>query len=114
MENTQYKIITSALKRFEDIEHIYIFNYYANGKKIVNCNVICDVDSVIENEELYRGIIANLELIRTLFERTNVILDYSIMTIDQFKEDMEENETQTYQDYCKSSIIYTKNRSKSR
>ena len=108
MDNNQYKIIENALKQFDEVECIYINNLYKDNKKIINCNIVCAVDNIIENEKLLKGIIANVEIIKSLFEKANIAFNYSIKCLDIFKEDMEDMNSDIYKEYYISNIIYTK------
>ena len=109
MDNNQYKIIENALKQFDEVEYIYISNLYKDNKKIINCNIVCAIDNIIENDKLLKGIIANIEIIKSLFERANINFNYSIKCLDTFKDEMEDIDSDTYQEYYISNIIYTKN-----
>ena len=107
MNENNYNIIASSLKQFDEVKSIYVNSIWHNGKKIINCNVVCDMENITENRLLCQRIIANLEMMRALFEKTNIILNYSIKALDIFKEDMEEPESETYQEYVDSIIIYS-------
>ena len=106
MDN-KYNIIVSSLSKIDEVECIYINNKYDFNKKIINCNIVCNVDNITNNIDVYKNVIANCEIIKALLKRANIQFNYSIIS-NVFYEEMEDMNSDTYKEYYISNIIYTK------
>ena len=114
MKNSQYKLLIDSLKQYDLIQYIYITHYYEQTSKIINCSVIIDSDSINKDINSLRGIIANLEMKKELLKKSNIIINYTISDIDFFKELVDSQDNEMYEDFFRSNVIYNRNYPKSK
>lgn len=101
--------LTNQLTRRKEIELIYYNIKESKGKQYINYTIICDVDSVIANIELLKEIVANMEIAKALYSKTNIIFNYNVKTSKAFEEDLLAKDTNTLEGLTNSNIIYSNN-----
>ena len=101
--------LVKQLTRRKEIELIYYNIKELNGKQYINYTIICDVDSVVANIDLLKEIVANMEIAKTLYSKTNIIFNYNIKTSKAFEEDLLAKDTNTLEGLTNSNIIYSNN-----
>ena len=99
--------LANQLTKRKEIELIYYNIKKLKEKQYINYTIICDVDSVIANIELLKEIVANMEIAKALYSKTNIIFNYNIKTSKAFEEDLIAKDTNTIEGLTNSNIIYS-------
>ena len=86
--NSQYSLIVSSLEQFPEVNTIIVSDITNSDKHYVNCTVVCDVESVVDNMQLFKGINANLEIIKNRLNLFNVLFNYEIMTMKEYNDEL--------------------------
>ena len=99
--------LTKQLTTRREVEFVY-YNVQENkGKQQINYTIVCDVDNVIGNIDLLKEIVANMELTKALYSRTNVLFNYTIKTSRAFEEDLMNKREETIKELSTGEIIYS-------
>lgn len=102
--------LTSLAKQLtnrKEIEFVYYNIKEIKGKTHINYTIICDVNSVTENIDLMREIVANMEITKALYSKTNIIFNYTLKTSRAFEEDLINNRQKSMKELSNSEIIYS-------
>lgn len=83
--------IINELANIDEVELIYINKLQKENNTIVTYNIVCDMNSVVENINVCKRIIAIMEVIKSLVINHNVTLNYNIKTSDALEEDIMNN-----------------------
>ena len=81
----------NELASIEEVELIYIDKLQKGNNTIVTYNIVCDMNSVVENINVCKRIIAIMEVIKSLVINHNVTLNYNIKTSNALEEDIMSN-----------------------
>lgn len=102
MTNTTLSIVTDQLRQYPDVKIIYV-NRLENN---IKCTVIRDTLNITEDKPTCISIIANLEIAKELFSKSNITFDYEIKTNLQFKNELNEKDSNTKKEYNTAEVIY--------
>lgn len=95
-------VLTEQISKNKKIVLIY---YTTNEKnKIItdiDYNIVLDLESITSNLDLLMQIVANMELIKTLFSKTAIKFNYTIRSLESLYTSKKE-----LKKYTKSQIIY--------
>lgn len=86
--NSQYNLIVSSLEQFPEVNTIIASDITNNDRHYVNCTVICDVDNIVADMQLFKRINANLEIIKDRLNLFNVLFNYEIITLKEYNEEL--------------------------
>ena len=99
--------LTKQLTSRKEVDFIYYIANEVKGKQFINCNIICDIDSVVANEGLLKEIIANMEIAKALYSKTNITFNYTIKTTKSFEEDLIEDRNKILNELSNGNVIYS-------
>ena len=99
--------LANQLTKRKEIELIYYNIKELKEKQYINYTIICNVDSVIANIELLKEIVANMEIAKALYSKTNIIFNYNIKTSKAFEEDLIGKDINTLEGLTNSNIVYS-------
>ena len=107
---SNFKKISDQLTNFEEIELIYYTINEDNNKTTITYNVICNLDNIISNEKLLKTIIATRDIIKTLYSKSGIIVDYRIQSLKDFEENLFDNDGYSFNDdLSDAQILYSNN-----
>lgn len=107
---SNFKKISDQLTNFEEIELIYYTINEENDKTTITYNVICNLDNIISNEKLLKTIIATRDIIKTLYSKSGIIVDYRIQSLRDFEENLFDNDEYSFNDdLSDAQILYSNN-----
>lgn len=107
---SNFKKISDQLTNFEEIELIYYTINEDNDKTTITYNVICNLDNIISNEKLLKTIIATRDIIKTLYSKSGIIVDYRIQSLRDFEENLFDNDEYSFNDdLSDAQILYSNN-----
>lgn len=107
---SNFKKISDQLTNFEEIELIYYTINEDNDKTTITYNVICNLDNIISNEKLLKTIIATRDIIKTLYSKSGIIVDYRIQSLKDFEENIFDNDGYSFNDdLSDAQILYCDN-----
>lgn len=106
-----FQKISDQLSNFSEVELIYYTIDESDEKTTISYNVVCNLESIISNTKLLKTIIATKDIIRTLYAKTNIFIDYKIISLKEFEENILDNEATGYNDseLINANIIYSDN-----
>ena len=74
--------LTEQITNNQDVELIY---YTTTSDKdnitSIECTVVCNTENIIKNTNLLKLIVTNMDIIRTLYSKTQIKFNYSIKSI---------------------------------
>ena len=107
---SNFKKISDQLTNFEEIELIYYTINEENDKTTITYNVICNLDNIISNEKLLKTIVATRDIIKTLYSKSGIIVDYRIQSLRDFEENLFDNDEYSFNDdLSDAQILYSNN-----
>ena len=108
---TNFKKISEQLTNFKEIELIYYTINEDNDKTTITYNVVCNLDNIISNEKILKTIIATRDIIKTLYSNAGVTVDYRILSLKEFEENLIDNDTFgiNEDELANAHIIYSDN-----
>ena len=107
---SNFKKISDQLTNFEEIELIYYTINEDNDKTTITYNVICNLDNIISNEKLLKTIVATRDIIKTLYSKSGIIVDYRIQSLRDFEENLFDNDEYSFNDdLSDAQILYSNN-----
>ena len=74
------KEIMNELTKLKEIDLIYVTNKHTQDKLYITYNIICNMNSVTENLDICKKIIATMEIAKALVSSDKIILNYNIKT----------------------------------
>jgi len=107
---SNFKKISDQLTNFEEIELIYYTINEDNDRTTITYNVICNLDNIISNEKLLKTIVATRDIIKTLYSKSGIIVDYRIQSLRDFEENLFDNDEYSFNDNLSDAqILYCDN-----
>ena len=107
---SNFKKISDQLTNFEEIELIYYTINEDNDRTTITYNVICNLDNIISNEKLLKTIVATRDIIKTLYSKSGIIVDYRIQSLRDFEENLFDNDEYIFDDdLLNAQILYCDN-----
>ena len=100
--------IIKELTRLNEVELIYSNKKLTKDKMILSYNIVCNIDSVVSNIEICKKIIAIMEIIKELFTKYNVLVNYNIKTSYAFEEEISNKKLNNITKHKNIELLYAK------
>ena len=81
---------------------------HKNNQTIITYNIICNVESVIEDIQTLKKIVALMEILKELVSNHGILFFYNIKTSDALDEDLINNNRRVIRDFNNSEILYNR------
>ena len=100
--------IIKELTKLEEVELIYSKVKHDKDSMSITYNIICNVNSVVSNIEVCKKIIAIMEIIKELFTKYNISLNYSIKTSQTFENEILNKKITSINNHNNIELLYAK------
>ena len=104
MNNEMMNELTSV----KEIDLIYVNTKNTKDKMIINYTIVCDMNSVVENIDVCKKIVAVMEIAKTLVARDGILFNYNIKTSNSLEEDIINKSTNTLYNLETAKVLYQK------
>ena len=99
------------MNNFNEIPEILLV--YSNtkiheGKERISYNVICNVESIVEDIETMKKIIAKLEILKQAYEMENKSFEYNLKSKNWLEKEIAKKDKSVIKKLANSIIVYSK------
>ena len=102
------KEIMNELTELKEVDLIYVNTSTANNKMFINYTIICDMNSVVENIDVCKKIIAVMEIAKTLIAKENIVFNYNIKTSNTLENEIKRNNKGVIYNLETAKVLYQK------
>ena len=102
------KEIINELASYEEVELVYVNNGQKDNKTFITYNIVCNVDNVLENIEVFKRIVATMEILKELVSTHNIIFNYNVGTSNSLEQDILNKDRRVIKSFNNSTILYNR------
>lgn len=100
--------IINELTNLDIVDLIYVNRTFKKGTDIVTYNIICNINSIVEDIDIFKRIVAIMEVLKELIGVHNIAFNYNIKTSNALEDDIANENKRVINDLNNASILYSK------